>query len=140
MKRVAFKTQKDGYMSYEIKGQILGFDTTHNVNINEVDEMFSTMIDADNENISFTLVNPYMLREYSFDLPTDLKILLDIKEDSKINVYNIVIIQKPLEKSTINFLAPIIVNEDSKKVGQAVLDHRKYPNFGIRETIESFKD
>ena len=126
-------------MSYEVKGQILGFDNTMNVNINEVDELFSTMIDADNENISFTLVNPYMLREYSFDLPTDLKILLDIKEDSKVNVYNIVIIQKPLEKSTINFLAPIIVNEDSKKVGQAVLNHKTHPTFGIRETIESFK-
>lgn len=126
-------------MSYEVKGQILGFDNTMNVDINEVDELFSTMIDADNENISFTLVNPYMLREYSFDIPTDLKILLDIKEDSKLNVYNIVIIQKPLEKSTINFLAPIIVNEDSKKIGQAVLDHKANPDFGIRQTIESFK-
>jgi flagellar assembly factor FliW len=126
-------------MSYEVKGQILGFDNTMNVNINEVDELFSTMIDADNENISFTLINPYMLREYSFDVPTDLKILLDIKEDSKINVYTIVIIQKPLEKSTINFLAPIIVNEDSKKIGQTVLDHNANPDFGIRQTIESFK-
>ncbi len=126
-------------MSYEVKGQILGFDTTHNVNINEVDELFSTMIDANNENISFTLANPYILREYSFDVPTNLKILLDIKEDSKLNVYNIVIIQRPLEKSTINFLAPIIVNEDSKKIGQAVLDHKRHPGFGIRETIESFK-
>lgn len=126
-------------MSYEVKGQILGFDTTHKVNINEVDELFSTMIDADNENISFTLANPYILREYSFDIPTDLKILLDIKEDSNLNVYNIVIIQKPLEKSTINFLAPIIINEDSKKIGQAVLDHKAHPDFGIRETIESFK-
>jgi flagellar assembly factor FliW len=127
-------------MSYEVKGQILGFDNTHNVDINEVDELFSTMIDTDNENISFTLVNPYLLREYSFDLPTNLKILLDITADSKINVYNIVIIQKPLEKSTINFLAPIIVNEDSKKIGQAVLDHNAYPDFGIRQTIESFKE
>jgi len=126
-------------MSYEVKGQILGFNTTHNVDINEVDELFSTMIDSENENISFTLANPYILREYSFDVPTNLKILLDIKEDSRINVYNIVIIQKPLEKSTVNFLAPIIVNEDSKKIGQAVLDHKTHPNFGIRETIESFK-
>ncbi|MCW8837128.1 MAG: flagellar assembly protein FliW [Thiovulaceae bacterium] len=126
-------------MSYEVKGQILGFENTVNVDIHEVDELFSTMIDADNENISFTMVNPYILREYSFDLPTSLKILLNIKENSKVNVYNIVVIQEPLEKSAINFLAPIVVNEDNKTVGQAVLDSNTHPNFGMAESIESFK-
>ncbi len=126
-------------MSYEVKGQILGFENTANVNINEVDGLFSTMIDADNKNISFTMVNPYELREYSFDVPTDLKILLDINENSHVNVYNIVVIQEPLEKSAINFLAPIIVNEDNKRVGQAVLNSKTHPDFGMAETIESFK-
>lgn len=126
-------------MGYEVKGQILGFENTMNVDINEVDELFSTMIDTDNKNISFTMVNPYILREYSFDLPTNLKILLDIKADSNVNVYNIVVIQEPLEKSAINFLAPIVVNEDNKTVGQAVLSSNTHPNFGMAETIESFK-
>ena len=126
-------------MSYEVKGQILGFENTMTVDIHEVDELFSTMIDVNNENISFTLANPYVLREYSFDLPTNLKVLLDIKEDSKVNVYNIVVIQEPLEKSSVNFLAPIIVNEDNKTVGQAVLNSNTHPDFGMAETIESFK-
>ena len=126
-------------MSYEVKGQILGFENTMTVDIHEVDELFSSMIDVNNENISFTLANPYVLREYSFDLPTNLKVLLDIKEDSKVNVYNIVVIQEPLEKSSVNFLAPIIVNEDNKTVGQAVLNSKTHPDFGMAETIESFK-
>ena len=126
-------------MSYEIKGNILGFENTLNVNINEVDELFSTMIDAENENISFTLVNPYLLREYSFDLSTDIKILLEIEENSNVSVYNIVVIQKPLEESTINFLAPIIVNNDNKTVAQAVLDKNRHPDFGMAESIKSFK-
>lgn len=126
-------------MNYEVKGQILGFENTTNVNINEVDGLFSTMIDANNEKISFTMVNPYELREYSFDVPTDLKVLLGIKEDSHISVYNIVVIQKPLEKSVINFLAPIIVNEDNKRVGQAVLNSKTHPDLGMAETIESFR-
>ena len=125
-------------MSYEVKGQILGFENTMNVEIHRVDDLFSTMIDADNKNISFTLVNPYLLREYSFDLPTSLKILMKIKEDSNVNVYNIVVIQKPLEKSTINFLAPIIINEDNKTIGQAVIDSNDHPDFGMAETIEAF--
>ena len=126
-------------MSYQVKGQILGFDNTHSVEINEIDELFSTMIDKENENISFTLANPYMLREYSFDLPPSLRILQNIKEDSNVKVFNIVVIQKPLEKSSINFLAPIIVNEDNKTIGQAILDPIKHPGLGFYETIESFK-
>ena len=126
-------------MSYEVRGNILGFDDTLNVKIIETDELFSVMQDVDNDNISFTIMNPYALREYSFDLPTDLKILLDITEESNVSVYNVVVIQKPLEESTINFLSPIIVNNDTKKIGQAVLDKKKHPDYGMTEKIKSFK-
>ena len=126
-------------MSYEVRGNILGFENTLNVEINTIDELFATLQDTNNENISFTLVNPYALREYSFDLPSDVKSLLDIKADSNVSVYNILIIQKPLENSTINFLAPIIVNNDNKKVAQAVLNPRRHPDFGMCESIQSFK-
>jgi len=126
-------------MSYEVRGNILGFEDVENVKISEVDELFSTMRDVKNENISFTIANPYLLREYSFDVPIDLKILLDIKEESNISVYNVVVIQEPLEESTINFLAPILVNHDNNKVAQAVLDGKRHPDFGMTETIKSFK-
>ena len=126
-------------MSYEVKGQILGFGNMMSVEINEIDKMFSTMQDANNEEISFTIVNPYTLREYSFDVPRDVKVLLDIKEDSNMSVYNITLIQKPLENSTINFLAPIIVNNDNKRVAQVVLNSQRHPDFGMAESIASFK-
>jgi flagellar assembly factor FliW len=127
-------------MSYQVRGSILGFEDTVNVEIHEIDELFSTMQDMDNREISFTLANPYSLREYSFDLPRDVKALLDINEKSSVNVYNIVVIQKPLENSTINFLAPIIVNNDNKKVAQAILDSKTHPDFGMAESIKSFKE
>ena len=127
-------------MAYEVRGEILGFEDTLNIEIHEVDELFSTIQDIDNKNISFTVVNPYLLREYSFDLPTDMKILLNINEKSKVSVYNIVIIQEPLENSNINFLAPIIVNNDNNKIGQVVLDAKKHPDFGISEKIKSFRE
>jgi flagellar assembly factor FliW len=126
-------------MNYKIKGQILGFEDTTNVSINAVDTLFLTMKDTDNENIFFTLANPNVLREYSFDLPRDVKVLLGINEDSSIDVYNIVVIQKPLENSTINFLAPIVVNNDNNTVAQAVLNPKQHPDFGMAESIKSFK-
>ena len=126
-------------MSYDISGELLGFPDTQKLEIVEIDALFSTMKDVDNTNISFTIVNPYSLREYSFDIPSDVKVLLDITANSSISVYNILIIQKPLEKSTINFLAPIIVNNDNNKLAQVILNPKKHPDFGMAESIESFK-
>jgi flagellar assembly factor FliW len=127
-------------MSYKIISEILGFQDTAEVNINEIDALFSTMIDSNNANISFTLVNPYALREYPIEIPIDMKNLLEINDKSKISVYNILLIQKPLEKSVINFLAPIIINHDNKHLAQIILDPKKHPEYGMAETIESFKE
>lgn len=125
--------------TYEVKSSLLGFENISQMEIHNIDNLFSTMQDSNNKNISFTIINPYVLREYSFDLPSDIKILLDINENSKVSVYNIVVIQEPLEKSVINFLAPIIVNNDNNKIAQAVLNKEKHPEFGMAETIQSFK-
>jgi len=127
-------------MSYEVKGEILGFEKTKKVAIKEIDPLFSTLMDENNENISFTLVNPFLLRDYSIDIPLDIKELLKIDENSKIGVFNILIVQKPLEKSYINFLAPIIINLDEKLLTQVILDPKSHPDYGMAETIESFKE
>ena len=126
-------------MQYDVRGELLGFEETRKVELAQIDELFSTIRDIDNEHISFTVVNPYALREYSFNLPSDVKILLEINSDSHVSVYNLLVIQKPLDKSVINFLAPIVINEDNKKLAQVVLDPVKHPDFGFAETIESFK-
>ena len=110
------------------------------VEIHEIDELFSTLQDVNNKQISFTILNPYLLREYSFDLPLDVKILLDINEKSNVSVYNIVVIQEPLENSSINFLAPIIVNTDNNKIAQAILNKVNHPEFGMAETIKTFRE
>ena len=125
---------------YEVKSSILGFEDIKSVEIHEIDDLFSTMQDADNKNISFTIANPYQLREYSFDLASSIKALLEIKEDSSISVYNMVVIQEPLENSTVNFLAPIIINNDNNTLAQAVLNQKSHPDFGMTESIKSFKE
>ncbi|WP_415249723.1 flagellar assembly protein FliW [Sulfurimonas sp.] len=125
---------------YEVKSAILGFENITKIEIHNIDDLFATMQDTNDKNISFTIINPYILREYSFDLPSDVKILLGITEDSNVSVYNIVVIQEPLENSLINFLAPIIVNNDNNKIAQAILNKEKHPEFGMAETIKSFKE
>ncbi len=126
-------------MSYRVVSEILGFKETKEVVIEPIDDLFSKMSDTNDKNISFTLVNPYLLREYGFDLPQDMKKLLEINDNTNISVYNILLIQKPLEKSTINFLAPIVVNNDNKTLAQVVLEPKENPDFGMAERIEFFK-
>ncbi|MDY0232754.1 MAG: flagellar assembly protein FliW [Sulfurimonas sp.] len=123
---------------YEVKGSILGFDQTMNVEIVQIDNLFSTIRDLDNKNISFTVVNPYELREYSFDIRSNIKVLLDIKGNSNLSAFNIVVIQNPLENSTVNFLAPIVINNDNMTIAQVVLDPKRHPDFGMAESIKSF--
>ncbi len=125
-------------MKYQVKIAILGFEQVDCVELSDLDEVFSTLKSCDGS-VSFTLVNPYALREYSFDLPTSIRVLLDIKEDSKVLVYNIAVIQDPTEESCVNFLAPLIFNQDNGTMAQAVLDVKNHPGFGLAEPIKKFK-
>lgn len=125
-------------MQYTVKSTILGFDQVQCVELSEVDEVFATLKSCDGS-VSFTLVNPYALREYSFDVPTSVRVLLEINENSKLLVYNIAVIQDPLEESCINFLAPLIFNQDNNTMAQAVLDAKAHPDLGLAEPIKNFK-
>lgn len=125
-------------MKYEVKTQILGFEDITSVEFSEIDNLFASIKSTNNESISFSLINPYLLREYSFDLPKSAKILLEIDEHSNVLVYNIMVVQNPLDESKINFLAPLIFNRDKGLMGQVVLRASEYPDFGLAEMISSF--
>ncbi len=126
-------------MQYTVKSTILGFEHVTSVEINEIDEMFATLRSTDGSNVSFTLANPYILREYSFDIPTPISVLLDINEKSNLIVYNIVVVQDPLDESCVNFLAPLIFNKDNGTMAQAVLDIKSHPELGVAEPIKNYR-
>ncbi len=125
-------------MVFEVKLSILGFDELVKVELNKVDDFFSSLKNAEGNTPAFTLVNPYALREYSFDIPVGIRILLDLQASSKVEVYNIVVLQNPIEKSVVNFIAPLIFNHDNMTMGQAVLEAANYPDFGIAEEISAY--
>jgi flagellar assembly factor FliW len=79
---------------------------------------------------TFTLINPYALRDYSFDIPKDVKVLLDINENSNILIYNIVVLHNPITDSVINFKAPLIFNKDNATMAQFILEDEEYLTIG----------
>ena len=125
-------------MKFEVKSEILGFEDIKEVELNEVDELFSTLRTPIDDKISFTLVNPHKLREYNFDVSSSVEKLLDIKDEKDLLVFNILVLQSPLDESKINFQAPLIFNKKNMTVAQEVLGIQNYPQYGFDESLKTF--
>ena len=124
-------------MIFSVKSPILGFEHIKTMELIELDKFFVKLASKDDET-SFTMINPFALRSYEFDIPSYYEELMDIKESSQLRFYNIIVVALPLEKSTVNFVAPIVCNMDNMTLSQVVLDVTKYPQYGQAEMIENF--
>jgi flagellar assembly factor FliW len=123
-------------MIFDLIEPILGFDDIKQLELKKIDDTFMRLQSVDAKEPSFTLINPFILRDYEFDIPSPLQQKLEIDEDSNLLIYNIVMIQKPIENSTINFVAPLIFNTDTKKMAQMIINDRL--DYGVTEPISSF--
>lgn len=124
-------------MLYDLKAPILGFENISQVQFEKIDEMFSKITSLD-KTFSMVLANPYKLREYSFVVPKYIELLLDLDEKSEVEVYCVTVLQKNLEDSAVNFLAPLIFNHKNHFAAQIELSIMDYPDFGFRDSLKSF--
>lgn len=123
-------------MKFEMCVPLLGFESTKKVELLKIDDVFMKMQSVTDNNISFTLINPFVLREYDFEVSSNIQELLGINENSNLVILNIVIVQTPIENSMINFAAPIIFNTDTKKAAQVIISNSD--EYGITEKISDF--
>ena len=123
---------------FEIKSSIFGFENLREVELIEIDSIFMKLKNKDDETPTFTLINPFAIRDYKFDIPLSIKTLLDIDSNSKILIFNIMIVESKIEESTINFLAPLVFNLDYNTMAQVVLDGNKYQEYGLLEKISDY--
>lgn len=124
-------------MIFSVKSPILGFEHIKTMELVELDKFFVKLQSKD-DSTSFTMINPFALRNYDFEIPTYYQELMDIKDSSELRVYNILVVAIPLEKSSVNFLAPIVCNMDNMTLSQVVLDADTYPEYSQVEVIEKF--
>ena len=124
--------------AYEVKTPILGFEDIQQVSLTQIDDIFAQIHAQPEGATSFTLVNPYALRTYQFDIPQVTQVLLDINSETNLLLYNIVVVQNPIYESTVNFVAPLLFNTDNKTMSQIILDNSKHPEYGIAEPISAF--
>lgn len=124
-------------MVFNVKAPIPGFEVIKEVEVEKIDDFFVKLI-SKSDTTTFTLINPFMIRNYDFKVPEYFKSLLDIKDDTNILILNIMIIATPIESSTINFIAPLIFNTDNGTVAQVLLDAAQYPDFGLMESVAKY--
>jgi len=123
-------------MKFEIATPLLGFENVKEVTLEKIDDVFMKMQAVEDAYLSFTLIDPFVLRDYDFEVPNNVQEQLGIENNSNILTLNIVLIQNPIEDSVVNFIGPIVFNTDNNKAAQIILpDNAKY---GIAEKISTF--
>jgi len=123
-------------MVFDLVMQLHGFEDLKQVELQKIDDVFMQMRDVNNKHISFTLIDPFVLRDYDFEVPTNIQELLEIDENSNILVQNIVLLQQPIEDSMVNFIGPLLFNTDTKKAAQIILPENNI--YGVAEKISDF--
>ncbi|MDQ1263159.1 MAG: flagellar assembly factor FliW [Campylobacterota bacterium] len=123
-------------MKFDIVVPILGFDDLKEVSLEKIDDIFMLMKSTQNPHISFTLIDPFVLREYDFEVPQKIQELLEIDKTSNLITLNIVLIQTPIEESIVNFAAPMVFNTSNHKAAQIVLNETT--EYGVAERISTF--
>lgn len=124
-------------MVFHVASPIPGFAHIKSMELSKIDDFFMRLESKDDET-SFTLINPYLLRNYSFKIPDFYREALEIKDESSLLILNIMIITTPIENSTVNFIAPLIFNTKNNTMAQVLLEQEKYLEYGIMENISNY--
>jgi len=93
---------------------------------------------VDNAEIGFVVGYPFAFKEgYSFDISEDDREQLHIEIEEDVLTYAIVTMKETFQESTINLLAPLIINMGKKLGKQIVLqDNKSYPLRYPMRTLE----
>lgn len=79
--------------------------------------------------INFVVAFPFAFnKEYAFDIPEQEKDELQLTDESEVLTYTIVTLKETFIESTLNLLAPVVINVNEKLGKQIVLnDSDRYP-------------
>lgn len=103
-----------------------GFESYHSFVLLPVDELGSyfALQSVEEAGVSLVVTNPYLFyKDYEFEIdPENLGIL----SHEDVAVYNVVTLQDPFEKSTLNLQAPIVMNTKKREAKQLILNQAEY--------------
>ncbi|SCW58562.1 flagellar assembly factor FliW [Paenibacillus tianmuensis] len=122
--------------SISFQGSVLGFENFDRFRFSVVDEeqLYGYLQSEDDESIGFLVINPFVIYpDYVFEVEENTREKLGIKSPEEVAVIGIITIQDPFSKSTLNLLAPLIINVTNGKGTQIVLPPKS--NYRTKEPL-----
>ncbi|WP_098749197.1 flagellar assembly protein FliW [Paenibacillus sp. EZ-K15] len=119
--------EKFNNMQISFQGNILGFNHLNSFRLESIEGTpFAYIKSEEDENISFLTVTPFhWYPNYSIQLNESMKSTLHLDQAEDALILNIVTMKGTLEESTLNLVAPLIVNVLNGKGTQYVLQENK---------------
>lgn len=108
---------------------IPGFEDSRKYALLEIPEndVFKILQNAEDEYVSFVVTDPWaFFKSYDFDIPDEELLKINIGKKEQLAVLNIVTLSDDFEKSTLNLLAPVVINKEDRVGRQYVLNSGKY--------------
>lgn len=104
----------------------------------EEDSPFALLQSLNEKEIGFVLAFPFAFKvDYAFDISDDEKNDLKVNQLNDLAIYSIVSVKDNFKDSTLNLLAPVLINVKEKCGRQVVLqDSQAYPLHFPLQTVE----
>lgn len=88
---------------------------------------FQILQSTTTSSLAFVITNPYLFyQDYTLQLNDELLQQLEIEKQEEVVVYTIVTLKQPFSESTINLRAPIVINAQTLKGKQYILNDSDY--------------
>ncbi|WP_232229061.1 flagellar assembly protein FliW [Paenibacillus zanthoxyli] len=112
---------------YQFPNGLPGFEQLKAYRVEEHNELFSLLSAIDQPEVSFITIDPFHLRpDYEFILSDEVIQLLEIDNREQVSVRCIVTWHSDREKTTVNLLAPLVLNTEKRMAKQVVLHDTAY--------------
>ncbi|WP_088833312.1 flagellar assembly protein FliW [Paenibacillus tyrfis] len=109
--------------AFNLNGSILAFENYNQYTLQHIEGTeFAYFQSLDDENIGFVVGVPFVhFKDYTFELSQDDIAQLGLSSEEEALVLCIVTVREPFEFSTMNLMAPIIINIQNLNGRQIVL-------------------
>ncbi|EFM09018.1 protein of unknown function DUF180 [Paenibacillus curdlanolyticus YK9] len=116
-------------MRIDLANSIIGFEHLKYFKLEGINEEspYAMLNSDEDEGIGFVVVSPFdTYPEYEFRINDEVLENLNIKQPEDVAVYSIVTVKQPFSKSTMNLVAPIVINVSRGEGRQVILNHTDY--------------
>lgn len=131
---------QDTYEYIEFQDGLFGFEQNTRfipMMVEEGSDAVVLLQNMENEELSFIVMNPFMLLEdYDPALSDEDYDRLGTRKQEEISFYVVCVVSDKIEETTVNMKCPIAVNTVTRQAIQVILESKEY---GFRHYLKEFK-